>query len=55
MTLTFIVNGRYSTTLQRFLGADPACADRGPQASDHERFFELLDDLVAIAATERTR
>jgi len=48
-TSTIVVNGRYSTSLQRFLGADPACADRGPEAGDYERFFQLLDRLISMS------
>jgi protein dithiol oxidoreductase (disulfide-forming) len=51
-TSTIVINGHYSTSLQRFLGADPACADRGPHEEDYERFFQLLDELVATAAKE---
>jgi thiol:disulfide interchange protein DsbA len=51
-TSTFVVNGKYSTSLQRFLGADPACADRGPQPGDYDRFFRLLDQLLDVSKKE---
>jgi thiol:disulfide interchange protein DsbA len=52
-TSTLVVNNRYSTSLQRFMGADPACADRGPEAADYERFFALIDQLVSAALAEK--
>lgn len=51
-TSTIVVNGHYSTSLQRFMGADPACADRGPEPADYERYFQLMDELVAMAEKE---
>ena len=53
-TSTFVVNGRFSTSLQRFLGADPACADRGPEEGDYARFFALLDRLIEEAKKDTT-
>lgn len=52
-TSTIVVNNHYSTSLQRFMGADPACADRGPEPADYERFFTLIDQLVSTALTEK--
>jgi thiol:disulfide interchange protein DsbA len=52
-TSTIVVNNHYSTSMQRFMGADPACADRGPEAADYERFFALIDQLVSTALTEK--
>lgn len=52
-TSTIVVNNHYSTSLQRFMGADPACADRGPEPADYERFFALIDQLVSTALTEK--
>lgn len=51
-TSTFVVNGKYSTSLQRFLGADPACADGGPNDADYARFFQLLDQLLEASKEE---
>jgi hypothetical protein len=51
-TSTLIINNHYSTSLQRFMGADPGSADRTPDAADYERFFQLIDQLVALAEKE---
>ena len=51
-TSTIVVNSHYSTSLQRFLGADPACADRGPEPADYDRFFQLIDQLVSTSLKE---
>lgn len=52
-TSTLVVNSHYSTSLQRFLGADPACADRGPEPADYDRYFQLIDQLVSMALKEK--